>query len=115
LAVAQGKNDKAKELLAKVKEQLAKDKSPYAGDSYIERAAQDLLGVVDPSQARPTSAAGYTPEQIDALKEQILKDPKKLQQMLEQMGKGAANLGKQVEDAQKMLPPGPTPAPSGAP
>ena len=115
LAAAAGKNDKAKELLGKVKEQMSKDKSAYGNESYLERASQDLLGVVDPSQARKPSAAGYTPEQIDELKEQILKDPRKLQKMLEDMGKGAKDLGKQVEDAQKMLPKVPPPAPSGAP
>jgi hypothetical protein len=32
--------------------------------------------------------AGYSQEQIDSLREQIMKDPTKLQKMLEEMGKG---------------------------
>lgn len=84
--VTRGEKDKGKELLAKVTEKLAKEKSPYQTASYVEKAAKDLMAVIDPSTA-PASGSSYTPEQIEQMREAILKDPTKLKKMLEDMGK----------------------------
>ncbi|MCC6898703.1 MAG: tetratricopeptide repeat protein [Polyangiaceae bacterium] len=83
---AKGDKDKAKELLTKVKEKLDKEKSPFMTDSYVEKAARELLAIIDPSTA-PTGGSSYSPEQLDKMREQILKDPAKLKKMLEDMGK----------------------------
>ncbi len=83
---AKGDKDKAKELLTKVKEKLDKEKSPFMTDSYVEKAARELLAIIDPSTA-PAGGSSYSPEQLDKMREQILKDPAKLKKMLEDMGK----------------------------
>jgi predicted negative regulator of RcsB-dependent stress response len=86
LLVQKGHKDKAIELLTKLNEKLSKEqRSPTTTASYVEKAARDLMGVIDPSKAPPT-ASNYTPDQVQALQQQILKDPKKLQQMLKEMG-----------------------------
>jgi Tfp pilus assembly protein PilF len=108
LAYAAGKKDKVKELLKKSKEKAETDKSPFATASYLERASRELLAAVDPTVARAPSSQ-YSPEQMDALKEQIMNDPSKLKKMLEDMQKN-------VKDMTKELPgPGDVPAPPGAP
>jgi hypothetical protein len=86
LLVQKGQKDKATELLTKLNEKLSKElRTPTTTASYVEKASRDLMGVIDPSKAPPTSS-NYTPDQLQALQQQILKDPKKLQQMLKEMG-----------------------------
>lgn len=93
LSYAAGKKDAAKELLAKVQEKLGKERSPMATATYLDRVTRELMAAIDPSTAPATSpSASYTPEQLDALKEQILKDPAKLQEMLKEMQKGVKDL-----------------------
>ncbi|HMR07763.1 MAG TPA: hypothetical protein PKA88_18405 [Polyangiaceae bacterium] len=113
LAYAAGKKDKVKELLAKSKEKAEADKSPFATASYLERASRDLLAAVDPSVAR-TPSSQYSPEQMDALKEQIMKDPSKLKKMLEDMQKNVKDLTKDLPGPEDVPPGAPAPAP-GAP
>jgi len=108
-----GEKDKAKELLTKVSEKLAKEKTLYQG-AYIERASRDLMAIIDPASA-PASATSFTPDQLDALKEQITKDPTKLKKMLEAMGKMKAPelpMPAPMPEAPKDNPE-PSPAPSG--
>jgi tetratricopeptide (TPR) repeat protein len=108
-----GEKDKAKDLLAKVSEKLAKEKTLYQG-AYIERASKDLMAIIDPASA-PATATSFTPEQLDALKEQITKDPTKLKKMLESMGKMTAPeipMPSPMPEAPKDNPE-PSPAPSG--
>lgn len=86
LLVQKGQKDKATELLTKLNEKLSKEqRAPTTTASYVEKSARDLMGVIDPSKAPPTTS-NYTPDQMQALQQQILKDPKKLQQMLKEMG-----------------------------
>jgi Tetratricopeptide repeat-like domain len=111
-----GDKDKAKELLKKLDEDLAKESSPLiGGQSYLSRASQELLVMIDPTTA-PVSQSSYSPEQIDALKAQILKDPTKLKKMLEQMGKmKAPELPVPMVPAPGDNEPPPAPPPSQAP
>ncbi len=81
-----GDKAKAKELLTQVKEKLDKEKSPYMTEGYVEKASRDLLAIIDPSTA-PAGGSSYSPEQMDQMRDQILKDPAKLKKMLEDMGK----------------------------
>lgn len=108
-----GEKDKAKELLAKVTERLAKEKSPYQTTSYVEKAARDLMAVIDPSTA-PASGSSYTPEQIDQMREAILKDPTKLKKMLEDMGKLKVPSLPPMDDPGGAPMPEPEPAPPGS-
>ncbi|MFO0570883.1 MAG: tetratricopeptide repeat protein [Polyangiaceae bacterium] len=123
LLVQKGDKDKAKELIAKITEKVNKEKSPLMASSYVEKASRDLLAVIDPSTA-PASATSYTPEQLDQMREAILKDPTKLKKMLEDMGKlKVPNMPPMQENAPPLpeepspAPEEPTPAPpsSGAP
>ena len=115
---AKGDKDKAKELLNKVKEKLDKDKSPFMTDSYVEKAARDLLAIIDPSTA-PAGGSSYSPEQLDKMREQILKDPARLKKMLEDMGKLKVPSmppvpGGPVDPGEAPVP-GPAPEPDPAP
>jgi hypothetical protein len=86
LLVQKGQKDKATELLTKLNEKLSKEqRAPTTTAGYVEKAAKDLMGVIDPSKA-PPSTSSYSPDQIQALQEQIMKDPTKLQKMLKEMG-----------------------------
>lgn len=102
-----GEKDKAKELVKATQEQLTKDRSPYQNAGYLDTAARELMAAIDPSTA--PAAPAYSPEQLEALQEQILQDPTKLQKMLEEMGKSVPK----VPDL-PALPLQPSPAP-GAP
>jgi hypothetical protein len=70
----------------------------------LDYATGQLLKILDPAEyAKSAASSGspgssYTPEQLEALKKQILKDPSKLSGMLKDLGKGSKGL------------PGPSPA-----
>lgn len=70
ILVAQGEREKARDLLRKLVEKLGnaeqKDKS---GQIFLERQAQELLAVVDPSAK--LGAQGITPEQLERIKQQL--------------------------------------------
>ncbi len=85
LLVQKGEKDKAEELLTKLTEKISKEASPAQMGSYLAKATRELQGVIDPSKVPPTPS--YTPDQMQALQQQILKDPAKLQKMLKDMGK----------------------------
>lgn len=109
---AKGDKAKAKELAKAAQEQTTKEKSPYQTAGYLDSAARELLAAIDPSTVPPTpaAAAGYSPEQMDALREQILKDPTKLQKMLQDMGKSVPKLPEMPMPPMDM----PQPAPPGS-
>lgn len=115
IAYLQNEKDKTKELLKKVQDRLDKDRGAMASASYLENAARELLALVDPTAVPPPSAASYSPEQIEAMKEQIMKDPTKLQQMLQQMQNQATNLAAQAEKIPGPTAPAPAPAPAPTP
>jgi hypothetical protein len=106
LLVQKGEKTKATELLTKLEEKLTKERSPTQMGGYLEKATRDLHGVIDPSKI-PPSASSYTPEQMQALQQQILKDPTKLQQMLKEMG--------QLKAPSMPVPEMPEPPPEEAP
>lgn len=87
---AKGEQDKAKELVKKVRDKLEKQ-SADEQQQYLEYATGQLQKILDPVEYAKSagSAAGssYTPEQLEALKKQILKDPSKLSGMLKDLGK----------------------------
>ncbi|MEZ4226281.1 MAG: hypothetical protein R3B13_35365 [Polyangiaceae bacterium] len=112
LAFAAGKKDEVKELLKKSKEKAEADKSPFATSSYLERASRDLLASVDPTVARTPSSGDYSPEQLDALKAQIMQDPTKLKKMLEEMQKNVKDITKDLPAPPASGLPSPPPAPS---
>jgi tetratricopeptide (TPR) repeat protein len=106
---AKGDKTKAKELAKGAQEQTNTERSPYQTAGYLDSAARELLAAIDPSTIPPSpAAAGYAPEQMDALREQIMKDPTKLQKMLQEMGKSVPK----VPDVP--MPPMPMPAPQGS-
>jgi predicted negative regulator of RcsB-dependent stress response len=85
---AKGEKDKAKELAKAAQEAINKERSPYQTSGYLDNASRELLAAIDPSSVPPTPGVGYSQQQLDSLREQILKDPTKLQKMLEEMGQG---------------------------
>jgi tetratricopeptide (TPR) repeat protein len=111
-----GDKTKAKELAKAAQEQTTKEKSPYQTAGYLDSASRELLAAIDPSTIPPTpaAAAGYSPEQMDALREQIMKDPTKLQKMLQEMGKSVPKLP-EMPMPPPMEPPEPAPPSSGTP
>lgn len=115
--VARGQKDQAKELLKKAGEKLTKEKSAYQTASYVEKASRDLMAIIDPSTA-PAGGSSYSPEQIDAMREAILKDPTKLKKMLEDMGKMKVPSLPPMGEAPPLEPvplePTPEPAPTGS-
>lgn len=114
VAVAKGEKDKAKELLTKVNEKLTKEKSPFQTSSYVEKASRDLMAVIDPTTA-PAGGTSYSTEQIEQMREAILKDPTKLKKMLEDMGKLKVPQMPPMEDPGGAPPPLPAPEPEPAP
>lgn len=112
--VTRGEKDKAKEILTKVNEKLAKEKSPFQTASYVEKASRDLMAIIDPSTA-PAGGTSYSPEQIDQMREAILKDPTKLKKMLEDMGKLKVPGMPPMEDPGGAPAPMPEPEPAPAP
>ncbi len=119
LSYAEGKLDAAKTLLTKVQEKLDKERSPFGAASYLERVSRELMGAVDPTTVKPPPPpSGYSPEQLDAMKEQILKDPTKLQEMLKEMQQGVKDLTDQIPTAlpdEPSPPEGLTPVPETPP
>lgn len=110
LLVQKGEKEKATELITKIEEKLTKERTATQLGGYLEKATRDLMGVIDPSKIPPES--GYTPEQMQALQAQILKDPTKLQQMLKEMGQMRAPSMPVPEMPPPNEDPGPVPAPS---
>jgi tetratricopeptide (TPR) repeat protein len=103
--LAKGEKDRAKELAKAAQEQTNKERSPYQTAGYLDNASRELLAAIDPSSLPPTPGASYTQDQLDSLREQIMKDPTRLQKMLEEMGKGVP----QVPDLPFELLPGELP------
>ncbi|MBK7582810.1 MAG: tetratricopeptide repeat protein [Myxococcales bacterium] len=112
--VTKGEKDKAKELLGKVSEKLVKEKSPYQTASYVEKASRDLMAIIDPTTA-PASGSSYSADQLDQMREAILKDPTKLKKMLEDMGKMKVPQMPDPGGAPMPLPEEPEPTPEPAP
>jgi hypothetical protein len=105
---AKGDTEKAKELVnlaLKKLDEKAKDRAPGLPPSYLQSAAKELLGVLDP-QAAALSAMpqGMDPQALEKLRQETGKkqdiDPKKLEELL-----------KQMQDAQKGMPAPPASAP----
>lgn len=69
LEFLRGQRDKARELLAPLKEKLDKKRSPGAPPSYLSGAVEDLQKTIDPKPALPSG--GLTPEMIERLQQQI--------------------------------------------
>jgi tetratricopeptide (TPR) repeat protein len=112
---AKGEKDKAKELAKAAQEQLEKERSPYQTAGYLDSASRELLAAIDPSSAPPMPGAGYSQEQLDSLREQIMKDPTRLQKMLEEMGRGIPGLPElpMLPEELPSLDPEPEPGQSG--
>jgi hypothetical protein len=104
-----GDRDKSKDLIKRAREKL--DKQPAEErQQYLDYATGQLLKVLDPAEfAKSAEASAYTPEQLEALKKQIMEDPSKLSGMLKDLGKGVP--------AKVPVPqePAPQPAPSNKP
>ncbi len=105
VSFSKGEKDKAKELAKQAQEHATKELSPYQTAGYLDSASRELLAAIDPSLAPPTSAPAYSQEEIDALRDQIMKDPTKLEKMLKDLGKSVP----QVPD----MPPIQLPEPTG--
>jgi hypothetical protein len=76
-----------------------------------------MLRVLDPVEYAKTAAApstSYTPEQLEALKKQILEDPTKLQNMLKDLGKSGGDAPQAPSVPAPEAPPAPPPASSGS-
>jgi len=72
VALAAGERDQAKELLKKALGKVTKtDDAPDAQPGFVEQAARELLGSIDPSAVPPLPAkGGITAEQLQALAKQ---------------------------------------------
>jgi tetratricopeptide (TPR) repeat protein len=104
---AQGETQRAKELIAQVQEQVGKERSEFKAASYLESATRELQAAIDPASATPA----YTPDQMEALQKQIMEDPTKLQQMLEEMGRSVPKLPEMPPLDLELEPPPEAPQP----
>ncbi len=87
LANARGDKDKAKALLKKAQTKLSSSSSPYQPTGYLDQMTAQLMRQIDPTAVTPPKS-DYTAEDLSKLKAQIMKDPKKLQELLRKLGKG---------------------------
>ncbi len=110
---AKGEREKAKDAIVKVRAKLAKLPEDEK-EQYLDYATAQLLRVLDPAEwaksAQPPSQ--YTPEQLEALKKQILDDPSKLKDMLKDLGQSG---GDPASGQLPQAPPAPAPAPAPPP
>jgi tetratricopeptide (TPR) repeat protein len=123
---ASGKQKEALELIKRVREKLSKDRSADEPPGYLEVAARELQHTIDPASAAAVSSLG--PQDLAALREQmralqelvarekpdlsreqleeLMKDPAKVQKLLESLGRLPASLASAATPA--------TPAPSSS-
>jgi tetratricopeptide (TPR) repeat protein len=112
---AQGQRDKAKELLKKALDKIAKtedkDKRAAGRPGYVEQQVRELLGSIDPS-AVPAPPSQFSAKDLEALQKTLGEsggklDPKQLEKFLKDMG---ANPGALKPTAPPVAPPAPEPA-----
>ena len=112
---AKKEQGKAKELAQKVVDKIEKGASADFRASHLSRAARELLYTIDPASA-PAGPAGLSPEAVEQLKQQFLKDPGKMQKFLQDMAKQSKDLAGQAAPIQvPMQVPPPAPAPGKSP
>jgi predicted negative regulator of RcsB-dependent stress response len=99
---------KAKELAQKVVEKLEKASTTTWQPSHLAKAARELLYTIDPASA-PAGTAGLSPEAVEQLKQQFLKDPAKMQKFLQDMTKQTKDLAGQAAAPIQLPPTVPTP------
>jgi hypothetical protein len=111
----QGETEKAKtHLIASIKK-ITDNKIKQA---YVEGAARELLGMIDPSALPPVSPDSLSKEQLEALEKRANQaktdvSPDKLKELLEKIKK-EANVNGQKPPAPASAPsPAPAPSPSG--
>lgn len=84
---AKGDKAKAKSLLEQAEKKLKSSSSPYQPTGYLDQMTAQLMRQIDPSAVKPPTSE-YSAEDLSKLKAQIMKDPKKLQELLKKLGKG---------------------------
>jgi tetratricopeptide (TPR) repeat protein len=111
----QGQRDKAKELLKKALDKIAKtedkDKRAAGRPGYVEQQVRELLGSIDPS-AVPAPPSQFSAKDLEALQKTLGEsggklDPKQLEKFLKDMG---ANPGALKPSAPPVAPPASEPA-----